>query len=78
MNSDLEMNLGTFTLYFLGYDHSGGKETAEEKKESRFNREGTDIYFALLHLPRARLIQRTQRQAGTRPLAYRRYQMAFR
>ena len=48
MNSDSEMNLGTFTLYFLGYDHSGGKETAEEKKESRFNREGKERLLILL------------------------------
>ena len=48
MNSDLEMNLGTFTLYFLGYVHSGGKETAEEKKESRFNREGKERLLILL------------------------------
>ncbi|CAE6416836.1 unnamed protein product [Rhizoctonia solani] len=29
-----------FTLYFLGYDHSDGKATAEEKANGRFNREG--------------------------------------
>ncbi|CAE7219404.1 unnamed protein product [Rhizoctonia solani] len=29
-----------FTLYFLGYDHSDGKATAEEKSEGRFAREG--------------------------------------
>ena len=29
-----------FTLYFLAYDHSGGKATTEEKKEGRFSREG--------------------------------------
>jgi len=31
---------GDFTLYFLGYDHSDGKLTAEEKADGRFNREG--------------------------------------
>ncbi|KAK7677522.1 hypothetical protein QCA50_019528 [Cerrena zonata] len=35
-----EMKMETFTLYFLGYDHSGGKDTEEEKKDSRLNREG--------------------------------------
>ncbi|TFK54558.1 glyoxalase I [Heliocybe sulcata] len=30
----------SFTLYFLAFDHSGGKLTAEEKAESRFSREG--------------------------------------
>lgn len=34
------MKMETFTLYFLGYDHSGGKDTEEEKKDSRLNREG--------------------------------------
>ncbi|CAE6434679.1 unnamed protein product [Rhizoctonia solani] len=29
-----------FTLYFLGYDHSDGKATAEEKASGRFAREG--------------------------------------
>ncbi|CAE6420978.1 unnamed protein product [Rhizoctonia solani] len=29
-----------FTLYFLGYDHSDGKATAEEKTNGRFSREG--------------------------------------
>ncbi|KAJ1301623.1 hypothetical protein OPQ81_008869 [Rhizoctonia solani] len=29
-----------FTLFFLGYDHSDGKATAEEKDSGRFNREG--------------------------------------
>ncbi|KAH7334368.1 Glyoxalase/Bleomycin resistance protein/Dihydroxybiphenyl dioxygenase [Rhizoctonia solani] len=29
-----------FTLYFLGYDHSDGKATAEEKTSGRFAREG--------------------------------------
>ncbi|KDN42696.1 hypothetical protein RSAG8_06653, partial [Rhizoctonia solani AG-8 WAC10335] len=29
-----------FTLYFLGYDHSDGKATAEEKTNGRFAREG--------------------------------------
>ncbi|KZT04295.1 glyoxalase I [Laetiporus sulphureus 93-53] len=30
----------SFTLYFLAFDHSGGVESAKEKKDSRFNREG--------------------------------------
>ncbi|CAE6350990.1 lactoylglutathione lyase [Rhizoctonia solani AG-1 IB] len=29
-----------FTLYFLGYDHSDGKATTEEKEKGRFSREG--------------------------------------
>ncbi|CAE6462024.1 unnamed protein product [Rhizoctonia solani] len=29
-----------FTLYFLGYDHSDGTATAEEKASGRFSREG--------------------------------------
>ncbi|EIM81203.1 glyoxalase I [Stereum hirsutum FP-91666 SS1] len=29
-----------FTNYFLTFDHSGGKLTAEEKEEDRLNREG--------------------------------------
>ncbi|EUC63977.1 lactoylglutathione lyase [Rhizoctonia solani AG-3 Rhs1AP] len=29
-----------FTLYFLAYDHSDGKATAEEKTNERFSREG--------------------------------------
>ncbi|KAF8711823.1 Lactoylglutathione lyase, partial [Rhizoctonia solani] len=29
-----------FTLYFLGYDHSDGKATTEEKDKGRFSREG--------------------------------------
>ncbi|KAF8598191.1 glyoxalase I [Ceratobasidium sp. AG-I] len=29
-----------FTLYFLAYDHSDGKATAEEKAADRFSREG--------------------------------------
>jgi lactoylglutathione lyase len=29
-----------FTLYFLAYDHSDGKATAEEKSATRFAREG--------------------------------------
>jgi lactoylglutathione lyase len=32
-----------FTLYFLGYDHSDGKATAEEKAASRFGREGVSF-----------------------------------
>ncbi|KDQ55723.1 hypothetical protein JAAARDRAFT_327959 [Jaapia argillacea MUCL 33604] len=35
-----EAKFASFTLYFLAYDHSGGKLTAEEKSQSRFNREG--------------------------------------
>ncbi|CAL1705961.1 unnamed protein product [Somion occarium] len=35
-----EQKFDSFTLYFLGYDHSGGKQSAEEKKNTRFNREG--------------------------------------
>lgn len=39
------MKMETFTLYFLGYDHSGGKATEEEKKDSRFNREGRSVHI---------------------------------
>jgi lactoylglutathione lyase len=30
----------SFTLYFLAFDHSNGKMTAEEKDKGRFTREG--------------------------------------
>lgn len=36
-----ELKQSSFTLYFLGYDHSDGKDTAEEKSATRFDREGT-------------------------------------
>lgn len=29
-----------FTNYFLSFDHSGGKLTAEDKEDDRLNREG--------------------------------------
>jgi len=35
-----EQNFGDFTLYFLGYSHGTGAESAEELKTTRFNREG--------------------------------------
>jgi lactoylglutathione lyase len=35
-----ELPQSNFTLYFLGYDHSDGAHTAEEKAASRFSREG--------------------------------------
>ncbi|KAI0075658.1 glyoxalase I [Panus rudis PR-1116 ss-1] len=35
-----EQPFESFTLYFLAYDHSGGKLSDEEKKQSRFSREG--------------------------------------
>ncbi|KAJ3491911.1 hypothetical protein NLI96_g343 [Meripilus lineatus] len=35
-----EQAFSSFTLYFLGYDHSKGTLTAEEKAQSRFDREG--------------------------------------
>lgn len=30
---------GDFTLYFLGYDHSNGKDSAEDKRKGRSTRE---------------------------------------
>lgn len=30
----------TFTLYFLAFDHSNGKDSADEKGANRLNREG--------------------------------------
>jgi len=35
-----EAKFETFTLYFLAYDHSGGKMTADALENTRFNREG--------------------------------------
>lgn len=40
-----EMPQSSFTLYFLGYDHSDGTQSAKEKSATRFDREG-----ALYHL----------------------------
>jgi len=31
---------GDFTLYFLAFDHSNGSQTAQEKADNRFSREG--------------------------------------
>lgn len=36
----VEMISSDFTLYFLAYDHSGEALPLEEKKASRFQREG--------------------------------------
>lgn len=35
-----ESKFETFTLFFLGYDHSGGSLSAEEKHKARLTREG--------------------------------------
>ncbi|EPQ57147.1 glyoxalase I [Gloeophyllum trabeum ATCC 11539] len=35
-----EAKFDSFTLYFLAFDRSGGKLTAQEKAETRFSREG--------------------------------------
>ncbi|PSR72626.1 hypothetical protein PHLCEN_2v11510 [Hermanssonia centrifuga] len=35
-----ESKFSDFTLYFLAFDHSDGKETAEDKHANRLNREG--------------------------------------
>lgn len=35
-----EIEFSDFTLYFLAFDHSGGKATDAEKKADRRNREG--------------------------------------
>jgi lactoylglutathione lyase len=41
-----EVDLGDFTLYFLAFDHSGGKATDAEKKADRRNREGKQLSTA--------------------------------
>ncbi|KAI9453790.1 glyoxalase I [Lactarius psammicola] len=35
-----KLDFSDFTLYFLAFDHSGGKATDTEKKANRHNREG--------------------------------------
>ncbi|KAF8269258.1 Glyoxalase/Bleomycin resistance protein/Dihydroxybiphenyl dioxygenase [Lactarius quietus] len=35
-----ELDFSDFTLYFLAFDHTGGKATDAEKKADRLNREG--------------------------------------
>jgi len=35
-----KLEFSDFTLYFLAFDHSGGKATDAEKKADRHNREG--------------------------------------
>ena len=36
----VEDRYSDFTLYFLGFDHSGGAQSTAEKKDQRLNREG--------------------------------------
>jgi len=44
-----EQNFDDFTLYFLAFNHSGSNLTDEEKKDSRFAREGA-CHFTFLML----------------------------
>ena len=41
MTYGAELEYSDFTLYFLAFDHSGGKATEAEKKAGRLQREGT-------------------------------------
>ena len=41
-----ELDFSDFTLYFLAFDHSGGKATDAEKKANRHNREGARLSTA--------------------------------
>jgi len=38
-----EQTFNDFTLYFLAFNHEGPDLTAEEKKASRFSREGVCV-----------------------------------
>lgn len=42
----IELEFSDFTLYFLAFDHSGGKATDAEKKADRHKREGAPLTTA--------------------------------
>ena len=44
MTYGAELEYSDFTLYFLAFDHSGGKATEAEKKAGRLQREGTPFH----------------------------------
>ncbi|KAG8914576.1 Lactoylglutathione lyase [Tulasnella sp. 408] len=52
--SELHFNDDKFSLYFLGFDHSDGKDTKEVKQDGRRRREG--VHFSVPALKDERLI----------------------